>query len=79
MPGTSASSAFTVRGYGEHGPAHVLLDGSELDAAIAVCNEEIALIEAAIRADRIPVPAALDGDRPQFEVTVERAASDDDL
>ena len=82
MPANSAQSVpytFTVRGYGERTPAHIRLDGSELGAAMAICDEEIALIEAAIRADRIPVPAALDGDRPQFEVTVERVASDDDL
>jgi GT2 family glycosyltransferase len=75
----SVPHVFAVQGYGEHGPAHVRLEGPELDAAMAVCDEEIALIEAAIMADQIPVPAALEGDRPHFEVTVERVALDDDL
>ena len=83
LPATSAQSApcaFAVRGYGEHAPAHVRFDGPELDAAMAVCEDEIALIEAAIRADNIPVPAALDGDRPHIEVAVERLSpGEDDL
>lgn len=73
-------SCFEVRGYGEHAPAHVRLVSSELDAAMAICVDEIALIDAEIRAYNISVPAALDGDRPHFEVTVERVApGDDDL
>ena len=83
MPANSAQSVpytFAVRGYGERVPAHVRLEGPELGAARAVCDDEIASIEAAISANRIPVPAALEGDRPHFEVTVERVTpGDDDL
>jgi len=81
IPANSAQSVpytFAVRGYGERVPAHVQLEGPELDAAMAVCDDEIALIVAKIRADQIPIPAALEGDRPHFEVTVERLAAGGD-
>lgn len=81
IPANSAQSVayiFAVRGYGERVPAHVRLEGPELYAAMAVCDDEIASIEAAISADRIPVPAVLEGDRPHFEVIVERVAPGDD-
>ena len=82
IPATSAQSApcaFAVRGYGERAPGHVRLDGlGELDAAMAICDDEIDAIETAIEADRIPVPAALDEDRPHFDVAVERFSPGDD-
>ena len=76
-----APCRFTVRGYGEHAPAQVRLgEPSELETAMAICDDELDLIDAAIKADRIPVPPALDGDRPLFDVAVRRMApADDDL
>ena len=83
MQMSSAQSAlycFSVRGYGEHAPAQVRLDDwAELNTAMAICDGEINLIDAAIKADGIPLPGALDGDQPQFDVVVERAASENDL
>jgi GT2 family glycosyltransferase len=82
IPTSSAQSApcrFAVRGYGEHAPAQVRFeDRAALDAAMAICDAEIALIDAAIKADRIPVPGVLDGDRPSFDATVERKVPEDD-
>ena len=76
-----APCCYAVRGLGERSPAHVLLaDAAELDAAIAICNDEITLIDAAIAADRISRPAALDDGPQHFDIALERLVpGDDDL
>ena len=55
----SQTKAYEVRGLGEREPAEIRLSRAEMDTAIATCDEEIALIDTAIRAGRIPVPPAL--------------------
>ena len=77
----SAPRCFAVRGLGEHAPAHIrLAEREDLNEVVAICDDEIALIDAAIKVDRIPRPAALEGMRPHFDVAVERQApGDDDL
>ena len=74
-PLQTTPACFAVRGYGERVPASVrLADESELDAAIAICTDEMALIDAAIAADRIPRPAALENKAPRFDIRVEPLA-----
>ena len=70
-----------VRGFGERMPMRIqLAHPAELDAAIAICDDEIRLIDAAIMADRIPRPSALSEAQPEFVVKAERVAQmEDDL
>jgi GT2 family glycosyltransferase len=67
--------SYAVRGLGERQAAEIRLSLPDLDAAIAICDEETALIEDAIRAGRIPVPPALlAATRPEHVIQVADAA-----
>lgn len=67
----SETKAYAVRGLGEREPAEMRLAPSDLDMAIAICDEEIALIEKAIKAGRIPIPPALAGaPSPEHDIQV---------
>ena len=76
----SASYCFAVRGLGERTSARIVANREDLDAAIAICDDEIALIDAAITSDGISKPAALESEHPHFDIEVEREApKGDDL
>jgi GT2 family glycosyltransferase len=67
----SETKAYAVRGLGEREPAEMRLTPPDLDRAIAICDEEIALIERAIKTGRIPIPPALaDASPPEHNIQV---------
>ena len=75
----TAPCYYCVRGLGERAPARIqLADPAELDAAIAICDDEIGLIDATINADRIPMPSALGKARPAFTADVESLVPTED-
>ena len=71
--------AYVVRGLGEREPAAVrLASPQELDEAVGICDEEIALIEKAIKAARIPVPPApVAATVPEHKIEVTCAAGEE--
>jgi GT2 family glycosyltransferase len=59
--------AFEVRGFGESTPARVqFASAKDLRMAHAICEQEIALVDAAIRREKIPFPPRIARERPQF-------------
>jgi cellulose synthase/poly-beta-1,6-N-acetylglucosamine synthase-like glycosyltransferase len=59
--------AFEVRGFGEGRPARLQFASPQhLRMARAICAQEVALVDAAIRREKIPFPARIARERPQF-------------
>ena len=67
-----SGACFTVRGFGESTPAHVFLADRDIAAAIQICGEELALIDAEIRKDKIPLPPRVPCQRPRPAIELEQ-------
>jgi Glycosyl transferase family 2 len=65
---------YTVRSLGEGESAFVRLSASQLEEGLAICDEEIVLIDSAIQKHNIAVPPALQGERPIHRLAVTHVA-----
>jgi GT2 family glycosyltransferase len=72
--------AFEVRGFGEAKPMHIeLAMPGDIAAARAICEQEIALIDAAIRREKIPFPPRVPRERPIFAPEIRALAAPEPL